>query len=59
METLDLHVEHRAGVDTDAKRHLDVMRQPLFVALLDGRPLLSEGRILRELGEHANSKVCK
>ena len=37
-----MHVEHRLGVDLDAKGGLNVVSQPLLVRLLDGGPLLLE-----------------
>jgi len=37
-----MHIEHRLAVDLDAKGGLNIVSQPLFVRLLDGRPLLLE-----------------
>ena len=46
VQTLELDVEHRLGVDLVPQRALDVMRQTLLVALLDGGPLLLEARVV-------------
>ena len=51
MQPLDLHIEHRPRVDLQPKGGLDVVRQPLLVALLDRSPLLLERRVLGELEE--------
>ena len=37
-----MYVEHRLGIDLDAKGGLNVVSQPLFVCLLDGGPFLLE-----------------
>ena len=49
MQPLDLHVEHRLRVHLEAERALDVLREPLLVALLHRRPLLQELRIVEVL----------
>ena len=46
VQTLDLDVEHRLGVDLVPQRVLDVMRQTLLVALLHRRPALLEERVV-------------
>ena len=42
MQPLHLHIEHRLGINLDAKGCLNIVSQPLFVRLLDGSPLLLE-----------------
>ena len=37
-----MHVEHRLGIDLDAKGGLNIVSQPLLVRLLDDGPLLLE-----------------
>ena len=37
-----MHIEHRFGINLDAKGGLNVVSQPLFVRLLDNCPLLLE-----------------
>jgi len=37
-----VHVEHRLGIDLDAKGGLNIVSQPLLVRLLDDGPLLLE-----------------
>ena len=45
---LDLDVEHGMGVDLESECDLDIVCQTLFVALLDGRPFISESLIFGE-----------
>jgi len=42
VQSLYLHIEHRLGVNLDAKGSLNVVSQPLLVRLLDSGPLLLE-----------------
>ena len=42
MQPLHLHIEHRLGIDLDAKGGPNVVSQPLLVRLLDGGPFLLE-----------------
>lgn len=42
VDSLDLDVEERGGIDTDARRGLDVLGQAYLVGVLDLRPLLAE-----------------
>ena len=37
-----MYIEHRLGIDLDAKGGLNIVSQPLLVRLLDGCPLLLE-----------------
>lgn len=46
VQTLDLDIEHRLGVNFVAKGRLNVVRQALLVALLDGSPLPLEARVV-------------
>lgn len=46
VQPLDLYVEHRLRVDLEAERGLDIVREALLVALLDGDPLLLEARVI-------------
>lgn len=48
MQALDLNIEHCIGVYSYSQCCLDIVRQALFVALLDCGPFLTESGILNE-----------
>ena len=49
MQTLNLHIKHRLGINLNSKRSLNMVRKPLLIALLNGSPLLLESRIVDKL----------
>ena len=54
---LDLNIEHRMCVDLHTKRSLDVVCEPLLVALLDRSPLLLECRVVDVLKQSLECEV--
>ena len=46
MQPLNLHIKHRIRPHSQPKRCLNMMRQPLFIPLLNRKPLLAELSVL-------------
>ena len=55
VQPLDLHIKHRLRVHLEAERALDVLREPLLVALLHRRPALLEERVVHVLEQALSS----